>query len=256
MIRTARAIPLIILLLTSPVTFAATAIAVPAPEGADNRMPTYTLLYGVENPQITLVVVLGGGGRVGLNESSTDTRNQTAQMARLLAQSEFSDVRVNVVIFDSPYDLAPGMRTDMEHLNRIASVVRFYRQQFPIPVWLLGHSYGTVSVTQYLKKKYAETPVAAAIVSGGINYISFDDNLNLPMLFLHHEGDECRQTTFNSAQSHYEDVKKSNKSDVALMVVRGGSSRGDPCRDGKHMYFGAYAEAAGLIADFIRKNFR
>jgi hypothetical protein len=39
-----------------------------------------------------------------------------------------------------------------------------------------------------------------------------------------------------------------------LLMVKGGESRGDPCRDGKHMYYGAYEEAARQLAGFIGRT--
>ena len=230
---------------------AATPIAV----GGPDEPPTFTLLYEVENPQITLVAILGGEGRVGINETSTDTRNQTAQMLKNFSRRDFTNLRVNVVVFDSPVELyPPAVRAGAEHLDRIVSVVRFYKSKFNVPVWLLGHSNGTISVVEYLKKRQATMPVAGAVLSGSVYSIELDEGISIPLLFLHHEYDQCGNTPFSHARSHFEKAAKSNKAATELLTVKGGEARGDPCRDGKHMYFGAYEEAAGQLAGFIGRN--
>lgn len=233
---------------------AATPIPVAAPRGSSNEPPTFTLLYEVENPQITLVTILGGEGRVGINEKSTDTRNQTAQMVKNLTRKDFTNLRVNVAVFDSPVELYPAaVRSDADHLDRIVSVVQFYKSRFNVPVWLLGHSNGSVSVTEYLKKKQAIAPVSGAVFSGSVYYIGLNEGVAIPLLFLHHEDDQCKNTPFRSAQSHFEEATKLNKAVTELLMVKGGEAKGDPCRDGKHMYYGAYEEAAKQLEGFINR---
>lgn len=233
---------------------AATAIPVDAPKGGRHEAPTFTLLYEVENPQLTLVSILGGEGRIGIKETSRDTRTQTALMTKNLVRKDFANLRVNVVIFDSPIDLYPSsIREEMEHLNRVESVVKFYREKFNVPVWLLGHSNGSISVTEYLVKKQVSMPVSGAVLSASLHSLTLKEDLNVPLLFLHHEDDECRHTPFSYAKRNVETAKRLNKALTQIAVVKGGESHGDPCRDGKHMYYGAYEEAAKHLVNFIEK---
>jgi hypothetical protein len=243
-----------LLALHSAITFAATAIPVDAPKSSPRELSTYTLLYEVENPQLTLVAILGGEGRIGIVGSTKDTRTQTALMAKNLARKDFAKLRTNVVILDSPVELFPvQVREEDEHLNRVESVVRFYREKFNAPVWLLGHSNGSISVTEYLARKQSGTPVAGAILSGSRYRLRLSEDLNLPLLFLHHENDECRESPFSYAKLNFEAARRLNKAYTDLAVVTGGESRGDPCRDGKHMYYGAHEEAAKKLAEFLEK---
>lgn len=231
---------------------AAVPVAIPAPAG---DAPTFTLLSEVDDPDLVLLVVLGGEGRVGLTEQSTTTRNQTAQMAQLLLRRELSPRRVDVVIIDSPVELSPPrVRSEAAHLDRLESVVRYYRERFKRPVWLLGHSNGSISVTEYLLKKQAATPVAGAVLSGSVYYINLADGMNLPLLFLHHEEDGCRMTGFGQARRNYETAKGYNRAVTEFAAVQGGQEQGDPCRNGKHMYSGAYEDAARRLADFLARN--
>lgn len=242
----------VLLLSHAASAFPATPVPIPAPAGSSNASPTFTLLYGVENPQLTLLIVLGGEGRVGINEASTGTRNQTAQMAQILTRKDFAPLRVNVVVFDSPVELyPPRVRAESDHLDRVESAVRYYQDRFKVPVWMLGHSNGTISTTEYLARKQATTPVAGAVLSGSVYQISLKDGMNLPLLFLHHEEDGCRNTPFSHATRNFQQARNFNKAVTELLVVKGGQEQGDPCRNGKHMYLGAYEEAARQLADFL-----
>ena len=236
---------------------AATPHAIPAPTGSTNTLPSYTLLWEVDDPQFTLLVVLGGVGRVGFNEGTTGTRQATAQMVQLLTGKGAGSLRVNVAVFDSPVELSPlRLRTEAEHLDRVESAVRFYRDRFKVPVWLMGHSNGTLSATEYLKKKQAATPVAGVVLSGSRYQLDLKEGMDLPLLFLHHEEDGCRESPFSYAKRNFERAKGGNKALTELLIVKGGWEEGDPCRNGKHMYLGAFEDAAGKLSDFLTRATR
>jgi hypothetical protein len=228
----------------------------PPPKSAANAPPTMTLLNGVENAQVTLVAIPGGEGRIGLNETSTGTRAATAVMLNNLTRADFATSRFNIVIFDSPYDIYPyNMRRSADHLDRIESVVRYYKAKFNKPVWLLGHSWGSVSVTEFINKSSENRALLAGLItSASLHEIEIKDGVNMPVLFLHHEQDDCRETPYSYAQKNFEKTKALNKGVTEFATVKGGDSRGNPCRDGRHMFFGAYEEAAKLIDQFIKRN--
>jgi hypothetical protein len=117
----------------------------------------------------------------------------------------------------------------------------------------LGHSNGSTSVSEYFNK-YAQSPeIAGLVVSASKADLTLKPPLSVPVLFLHHADDQCRLTMFSSASRSFERVKSLNTKFTGLAVVKGGESSGDPCRDGKHMYFGAYDEAARFVEEFIQK---
>lgn len=215
-----------------------------------------TLLYGVENPQATVIAIPGGEGRLGFKETTTGTRNQTALMLENLTRAGFSPLRTSVVIFDSPYEIFPyALRRSADHLDRIESVIRYYKKKLNTPIWLLGHSWGSVSVTEFVNRSPdARTLLAGVITSGSKYEIEIQNSVNMPILFLHHEQDGCQGTPYGYAQRNFEKAKSTNRSVTELATVKGGQPRGDPCRDGRHMYFGAYEEAARFVEQFIMRN--
>ncbi len=234
---------------------AATPIPVPFGAAEDKNSPTFSLLYEYEKARATMVVILGGEGRIGVHEKTRGTKTQTALMATLLAEPTFSQNPINVVIFDSPTPLTPvHLRSGQDHLDRIRSVISFYKARFNHPIILLGHSNGSTSVSEYFNK-YAQSPeIAGLVVSASKADLTLKPPLSVPVLFLHHADDQCRLTMFSSASRNFERVKALNTKFTGIAVVRGGESSGDPCRDGKHMYFGAYDEAARFVNDFIQQH--
>ena len=240
-----------------PYASGAEVVVVPAPADSADPASTPTLVFEVAEPQITLIVMPGGEGRLGLKDSSTFSRNPTTQMAARLADSGFSNVHANVVAMDTPRELFPlSLRAEPAHLSRMAGVVEYFRRKYARPVWLLGHSAGTLSVSEYLRKMQADVPVAGAVLSGSMYLIKLPDALDIPLLFLHHESDECRSTPAGYAREHYEEAKRINRAPTELLLVTGGESKGDPCRDGRHMYYGVNEEAAKLLAGFIGRTVR
>jgi pimeloyl-ACP methyl ester carboxylesterase len=251
-------------LLLSPISsFAGVAIPVDAPPNSRyTNDPAYTLLYEVKNPQVTLIVIPGGDGHLGFDATTTDGTQQIVQMTKKLADPQLTGLRINVVIYDNPYPMeslkaGSGMRSADDHIKRIANVVEYYNNKFKVPIILMGHSWGSVSVAAYLNRHY-QSPyaISGAILSASKNSIDLDKNQNIPILFLHHESDACRQSPFGSAKDLYEDTKKVNKSQTQFQIVTGGEAGSQPCSDGYHMYAGSYELADRYIQEFIKENFQ
>lgn len=248
---------LAVLLLSAGTVWAAQVFAIDPPQNSKAGAPTtMTLLHSVENPQVTIIGIPGGEGHLGLTETSTSVRNQTALMLQNLAKPGFSALRTNVVIFDSPYEIFPhNLRRSADHQDRIESVVRFYKNKFNTPIWLLGHSRGSVSVTEFINRSpEARSLLAGVITSGSLWKIEVKDGVNLPILFLHHEQDGCKETPYSYAQRIFAKTASTKEGVMEFATVRGGQERGNPCRDGHHMYLGAYEDAARLVEQFIARN--
>jgi alpha-beta hydrolase superfamily lysophospholipase len=219
----------------------------------DRATPTLTWTQPAQNPKGTILVIMGGEGRIGLEQGERVTVRPTVNMLRpLIAQG------YNLVVFDSPYELFSA--TDMgqpryatDHQRRIDEVVTHYRTQYGFPVWLFGHSAGAVSVAQYANRVHSDAnKIAGVIVSGEHQRTSFDVRMTVPVLILHHEADPCPRASPYMAQRQYERVSRNTTSRVELVWIQGGDSSGTDCRDGYHMYKGRLEQAAGAIAGFMQ----
>jgi len=256
-----------LVLLVQPAWVLAQAIAVPSSD--DPSTPTMTFLFRAPEAKATLLFIPGAEGRRGIQTDWKETHGYFTKygfnvMLRSLADPQLTSGSFDVVIFDSPTDLLvqrhwSGARATADHLSRIEDVARYYKEKLGRPIWLMGHSMGTISVTEVYKRLQArksEDLVAALIVSGGVNGISLRyEDTKLPVLLLHHETDECVGTPLSHAQRLHSKLRDSGNSAAELFVVKGGTAGPqDPCRSGHHMYLGASSEAAKGIDQFARKH--
>ena len=224
--------------------------------------PTLTLYWQGQDAKAVLVFIPGGEGYIGLKPGQTDHRYQFHQMLKLLTNSALTSGKFDVVLLDSPAELSPRQpyptaRAGSDHMVRIESVVRFYKEKTGLPVWLLGHSNGGISLTEfvkYLQKNDKMDLVAGIIPSGARSETYFKPPLNLPVLVLHHQQDGCSHTLSKSAAENFAQVKAFNKASTELVLLTSGEAeQKDPCRSGFHMYHGASEEAAKAIDGYMSR---
>jgi hypothetical protein len=223
----------------------------PLSKGLFGTTNTMTMLYESNNAEITLIVILGYPGKVGLKAGDVGIQQQTAIMMRNFSYQ--GKVKSNVVILDSPYFLQDlTARSNSDHLGRIESVIKFYGNRFKLPVWLFGHSDGSISVSEFLNRSENNRKLlAGAILSGGRDETRISEDWKLPTLVIHHEKDACRFTTFWGAKQYFALIKKKNSKPTEFAEITLGFDYSDPCSTGTHMYEGAYSEATHYIGDFI-----
>jgi len=230
-----------------------------------SEQPTLTLYWQGKESKAVLVFIPGGEGRIGLKEGQTDHGSQFHQMLKRLTNPSLTRGRLDVVLFDSPYELSPRQpypvaRGGSDHLTRIESVVRYYRKKTGLPVWLMGHSNGGISLTEFVKvlqKENKANLIAGMIASGVRSETYFNDPLNMPVLFMHHKQDGCPKSSPDASHSNYTRVKEFNKSVTEFdYVTEGRTESRDACHSGYHMYFGASEEAARIIDAFVSKIYQ
>jgi hypothetical protein len=167
---------------------------------------------------------------------------------------------MHVVVFDSPTALPVGSnypisRQSPDHLRRIESVVRFYKERYGLPILIMGHSNGAASITEFYKMLQREGKsdlLAGAVFSAARNGSAFSDKTNLPILFLAHERDGCAKSTPYESKSVYEAQRKTNSERLEYVVIRGGEAQAqNPCTSGFHMFYGAGDEAYKAIDIFF-----
>ncbi|MEY2621539.1 MAG: hypothetical protein RIT26_1359 [Pseudomonadota bacterium] len=222
--------------------------------------PSMTMYFQGTASKAVLIFIPGGEGYIGLKEGQTDHRFHFFQTLKRLSDPTLTSGQWDVVLLDSPAELSPrqfypAARGASDHLIRIESVMRHYKEKTGLPVWLMGHSNGGISLTEFLKyaqKKLKLDWIGGMIASGIRNESYFEAPIPFPMLFLHHQGDGCGYTTPEAALTNFEKVRKVSSAPSEWAVVKGGLSEPrDPCRSGHHMYFGAGDETAKAIDAFM-----
>lgn len=225
-------------------------IQVPRPDGE-----TTTAYWASPNSKAVLIFFPGGDGSFDM--ASKNPARPPWVLSRLYDASQKSP-SLDLVFVDSPYSL--GMRGGniaprytKDHLSRVLSVVQFYKEKTKKPIYLIGHSNGTISLSEFLNQsKENQQLLAGVIFSGSRNETSIDAPINIPILFLHHEDDaNGRWTSYSSADKLFQKVKTFNSATTKFSTIRGGVSGNDPSTSGHHMYEGSLDEAANSIWDFI-----
>lgn len=224
--------------------------------------PSLTMYWQGTSSKALLIFIPGGEGKIGLKPGQTDHGAHFHQMLKRLTNSALTSGSFDVVLLDSPAELSPrqpypSARGGSDHLVRIESAIRYYKEKTGLPIWLMGHSNGGISLTEFVKRMQKENKsdlVAGMIVSGARSESDFNAPLNMPILFLHHKSDGCAKSSPDSAHSHYMKIKDINKSVTELAYVTDGEPESaEPCRSGHHMYFGANEQAAKIIDAFMLK---
>jgi hypothetical protein len=224
--------------------------------------PSMTLYWQGRGSKAVLIFIPGGEGYIGLKPGQTDHRSQFHQMLKRLTNPALTSGKFDVVLLDSPTELSPrqaypAARSSRDHLIRIESAVRYYKEKTGLPVWVMGHSNGGISLSEFVKhvQKENKANLVAGMIASGIRMESdFDAPLDMPVLFMHHKQDGCPRTLPDSSHSNYMKVKEFNKSVTEFVyVTEGQSESNNPCRSGFHMYYGASDESAKIIDAFMSK---
>lgn len=224
--------------------------------------PSLTMYWKARDSKAVLVFIPGGEGYIGLKPGQTDQRYQFHQMLKRLTDPATSGGKVDIVLLDSPEPLSPrqpypAARSGSDHLTRIESTVRHYKEKTGLPVWLIGHSNGGISLMEFVKhmQKESRLSLVSGIIASGIRSESrFSAPLAVPMLFMHHKQDGCTSTFGGSAYEMFKKVREFNQAETAFAWINAGEAEpNDPCRSGFHMYFGASDEAAKTIEGFMAK---
>ena len=225
--------------------------------------PTLSFVWQSNEAKATLVFILGGEGRLGITPDRKNLGGFYGNTLKPLADATLTRGAFNVVVFDSPVYLPPGndypaSRQSSEHLLRIESVVRHFKALYGLPVWIMGHSNGAVSITEFykmLQKNGREELVAGAIYSSARNGAKFSDDTQLPILFIAHERDGCAKSQPSRSRMEFEQQLKTNHKKIRYVLVTGGEAQADNvCASGFHMFYGAGKEAYTAIDDFVFGN--
>ncbi len=238
---------------------AAEVIAVPS--GNPGASPTLTLYWQGAGSRAVLILIPGGEGQLNLRAGQLDVGNQFYQTLKRLSQGSNPREILDVVLFDSPERLAnaksyPTSRATTDHLSRIGDVIRFYRETTGKPIWLMGHSNGAVSVTEYVRyarKLGQNNAIAGLIVSGPRDVAYFDTApLDLPILFMVHRKDGCPATDQTGPSGNFKKVQSLDRAQTSFVYIETGSPEAtSPCSSGYHMYNGATQEVVTTLRTFI-----
>jgi hypothetical protein len=193
-----------------------------------DEAPTKTLLVQPSKPRALVLLFPGGGGKAGISDSGT-VRSRHTFVRSLDMWGEYG---IAAVLVDSPYDLGDlrrgNLRGRQDHLTRVDEVVKFYKAKFGLPVWIFGHSMGSSTATYYANELGASKGVLSGIIIAGTIYsASLNDEVDLPVLGIHHAYDGCAGTPVVATSRIIQGRPSQYVSQ--LEIIEGGISEGGVC---------------------------
>jgi len=254
------------ILLFSIISISSTAEVIPVDQIKNgffiSSSPSQSLYWQGVNSKALILFIPGGEGTIGLRPNTTDKSYSFYQTLKSLTDPNKTSGKFDVVLLDFPYPIRDiSSRGSEDHLARIESAIQFYQAKTGLPIWLLGHSNGGISLTryvQYLQKNNKTNQIAGVIPSAVRNGTDFNEPIDFPILFLHHEKDGCGVTLSSNSYKLYEKVKEFTKFDIQYTFITTGESEkySDPCRSGYHLYYNSGTEASKVIDEFITRNLK
>jgi hypothetical protein len=217
------------------------------------------LLLKPEQPVASVILFAGGNGLLHIAPDGSIGRggNFLVRTRELFAQQALA-----VAVVDAPSDRVDGpgleyFRQTADHASDIAHVIAFLRKEVNAPLWLVGTSRGTVSVANAairLGGKGADGIVfTSTIVGSDRERVPAMDlgAIKVPVLVVHHEGDQCRVCLFSDIKSLMEGLKSTRPEFVSFSG--GGPPRGNPCEARHyHGFIGIEDDVVKRIADWIK----
>jgi len=206
------------------------------------------------------ILLIGGNGKLKL------WKGEGLQSNNFLARSRglFAARGVLTVVVDVPSDRRrEGMddfRGTDEHREDIAAVVKWLRGRTKVPLWLIGTSRGTVSLSHIAGK----LPIDGVVYTSSVTKVSrrrpptaLDgaiESITVPTLLVHHEADDCVVTPASGVSSIADRLTKSPK--VETRMFSGGTSS-DKRACGAisaHGFLGIEDKVVGAIVDWMVAN--
>jgi len=140
--------------------------------------PSMTMYWQGKESKAVVIFIPGGEGYIGLKEGELDHPYQFFQTLKRLTNPDLTSGKFDVVLLDSPSELSPNQmypsaRGAFDHMIRIESAIRYYKEKTGLPVWLMGHSNGGL-VTKYLPKVLSDegkTDLVDKIISVAVPYL-------------------------------------------------------------------------------------
>lgn len=210
-----------------------------------------------------VILFPGGDGKGSFTEREGKVRLSNNFLVR--SSKLFVDQGFVAAIVDAPSDQSGGMsdqfRTSKEHAEDIKKVLDFLSQKWPLPIFPVGTSRGTISVA-YLGASLRDPRLGGIVLTASIgqsrpsrHQLSLLDiplkEITFPVLFVHHREDACWVSSFNDALQLRARITASSKVNF-IEVLGGDPPRSEPCQAlSTHGFLGKEREVVAAIADWI-----
>jgi hypothetical protein len=221
-----------------------------------------------QNPQAIALLFPGASGLIRLRQEKDQIKFGPNNFL-VRSRGEFVKRGVVAIILDAPSDHQSGGMSDdfrlgADHFMDVSAVVADVRKRFPaLSIFLVGTSRGTISAAAIgarLGSQIAGVVLTSTLFrqirgrsgESGVGLSQFDfGTIKVPVLFVHHVGDQCAVTPYGDA------ARVADK--YPLISVAGGRApESGPCDPfSPHGYFGKESETVEQIVNWmLKKPFR
>ena len=223
------------------------------------------ILMKPENPIASVILFAGGKGALDLQGSSSMNWGRNNFLVR--SRELFANNNFIVAVVDAPSDqhdeqgMLGGFRDSDEHVVDIDHVIGYLREEFKLPVWLVGTSRGTESATKlaiFSEQEPHGLVLTSSMVGENANGAAVTEMnleaITIPTLVVSHLQDGCHHTPHEGA-----DVIKNmleNSKNVEVKKFDGGDEiSNNPCKAKTHHGFLDIEEdVVNYISKFIKQN--
>lgn len=250
---------MILFLLTFSVTsFAVTEVrSIATRPGVTMNFLAMTPEYAGLHEHDALILFPGGNGAGTFKMTDSGVASGWSFLVR--SSGDFIDNGLSVFTVappsDHPTGMSTGFRESAEHAEDIALLMDYLEQQGFERIFLVGNSRGTLSATS-LGTRLKHDHLKGIILTSALEYDNFMrwlplDQVELPVLMVHHRDDACRVSSFEEAK--ITQAALSAITDVDFTEVNGGAyPRSSPCENlSNHGFFGMEDKVVHVIADWI-----
>lgn len=131
-----------------------------------------------------------------------------------------------------------------------------------VPVWLYGHSRGTVAAaaqTINLGPEIVNGTILSASIAAGKRFDTYVpkmelERISVPVLVMSAANDKCEEWTPKGAAEIIK-AKLVNSPSVRVVYPEGARDFGDKCKaESAHSYYGIQDEVTDIVAEFIKAN--
>jgi alpha-beta hydrolase superfamily lysophospholipase len=221
----------------------------------------------IDAPRAHIVFFPGGKGHMGVSKTlfgavsfGNYKKDLSINTRKMLAEKGFS-----VAIVDTPSDRGPkmgGFRESEAYGKDVAAIIAHLKKDADVPVWLYGHSRGTVAAaaqTINLGPERVNGVILSASIAAGKRFDTYVPEMELerirvPVLVMSAANDKCEEWTPKEAAEIIK-AKLANSPNVRLVYPEGARDFGDKCKaESAHSYYGIQDKVTDLVAEFIKAN--
>jgi dienelactone hydrolase len=211
-------------------------------------------------PKAAAILFTGGHGKLKLWKGrGPRSKNFLVRSRQLFAERGLLTVTMDVPS-DRRSDRLVGFRDTEEHRTDVAAVVKWLRSRTKAPIWLIGTSRGTVSLSHVA----SQLPIDGVVFTASVTEISnrrpataLDgklEDITVPALLVHHRADDCVVTPAYGVSAIAKRLKQSPKVETKLFSGGTPSSERACGAISPHGFLGIEGKVVGTIVDWMLTN--